>query len=158
MSKEETGRKPMSSSQHYMSEFRLSNKLKLHACSVRNNADGAMNPYDQYESPRNTRRHQRYELETELTANVRGVERRQVMRGRSLNINEGGIGGLFTSGWEVGTSVDLQFSVPITTTPVRVRAVVRNRTSYRHGFEFVNLTPEQRDTISRTCRTLGLLQ
>jgi c-di-GMP-binding flagellar brake protein YcgR len=125
---------------------------------VRNNADGAMNPYDQYESPRNTRRHQRYELETELTANVRGVERRQVMRGRSLNINEGGIGGLFTSGWEVGTSVDLQFSVPITTTPVRVRAVVRNRTSYRHGFEFVNLTPEQRDTISRTCRTLGLLQ
>jgi c-di-GMP-binding flagellar brake protein YcgR len=125
---------------------------------VGNNADGAMNPDEQYESPINTRRHQRYELETELTANIRGVERREVMRGRSLNINEGGIGGLFTTGWDVGTSVDLQFSVPIATTPVRVRAVVRNRTSYRYGFEFVNLTPEQRETISRTCRTLELLQ
>ena len=44
------------------------------------------------------------------------------MRGRSLNINEGGIGGVFIAGWEVGTSVGLQFSVPIATDPVRVRA------------------------------------
>ena len=125
---------------------------------VGNNNDGAMNRDEQYRSPINTRRHQRYELETELTANIRGLECRVVMRGRSLNINEGGIAGLFATGLDVGTSVGLQFSVPIATTPVRVRAVVRNRTSYRYGFEFVNLTPEQSETIGRTCRTLGLLQ
>lgn len=68
------------------------------------------------------------------------------------------IAGVFSAGWDVGASVSLQFSVPVATTPVRVRGVVRNRTGYRYGFEFVELTPEQQETISRTCRMLGLLQ
>ena len=106
----------------------------------------------------NNRRFERYELETELTANILGVERRAVMRGRCLNINEGGIAGLFTDGWDVGTSVELWFSVPFATALVRASGVVRNRAGYRFGFEFVDLTPEQRETIVRTCRTLRLLQ
>ena len=111
----------------------------------------------QSEPPTTRRRYPRYEIETELRANILGVERRE-MRGRSLNINEGGIAGVFTAGWDVGASVSLQFSVPIATIPVRVRGVVRNRAGYRYGFEFVELTPQQQETISRTCRTLGLLQ
>jgi len=107
--------------------------------------------------PSHTRRYQRYELETELRAAVLGVDHRE-MRGRSLNINEGGIAGVFVAGWEVGTSVDLQFSVPIATTPVRVKGIVRNCAGYRYGFEFASLTAEERETISRTCRTLDLLQ
>jgi hypothetical protein len=105
----------------------------------------------------NGRRYQRYELETELRAAILGVERRE-MRGRSLNINQGGIAGIFVAGWEVGTSVNLQFSVPIATTPVRVKGVVRNRTGYRYGFEFADLSSEERETINRTCKTLDLLQ
>jgi c-di-GMP-binding flagellar brake protein YcgR len=116
-----------------------------------------MNPNEQHDRPRNTRRYQRYEIETEMIAAVFGTERRE-LRGRSLNINEGGIGGVFAKGMDVGCSVNLQFSVPVVPTPVRVHGIVRNRTGYRYGFEFVDLTPEQRETISRTCRTLGLLQ
>ena len=104
-----------------------------------------------------SRRYHRYDLETELKAAILGVEPRE-MRGRSLNINEGGIAGVFVAGWEVGTSVALQFSVPVTTTPVRVKGVVRNCTGYRYGFEFADLTPEERETINRTCRTLEMLQ
>jgi c-di-GMP-binding flagellar brake protein YcgR len=111
----------------------------------------------QSEIPATRRRYPRYEIETELRATILGVKRR-VMRGRSLNINEGGIAGVFATGWDAGTSVNLQFSVPIATTPVRVRGVVRNRAGYRYGFEFVELTPQQQETISRTCRMLGLLQ
>jgi len=106
----------------------------------------------------NSRRFERYELETELTANSVGVKHRGTMRGPCLNINKGGIAGLFTDGWDVGTSVELCFSVPFATPPVRASAVVRNRVGYRFGFEFVDLTPEQRETIARTCTTLGLLQ
>jgi hypothetical protein len=116
-----------------------------------------MDPRQQSERPTNSRRFERYELETELRAAIPGVERRE-MRGRSLNINEGGIAGIFVAGWDVGTSVALQFSVPIATTPVRVKGVVRNRTGYRYGFEFSGLTAEERETITRTCRTLDLLQ
>jgi c-di-GMP-binding flagellar brake protein YcgR len=116
-----------------------------------------MDQHEQSERRTRTRRHQRYELETELRAAILGTEPRE-LRGRSLNINEGGIAGVFVTGWEVGTSVQLQFSVPVTTTPVRVRSVVRNCTGHRYGFEFADLTPEQRETITRTCTTLGLLQ
>lgn len=125
---------------------------------VGNNNDGSMNNDEQCEPPINTRRYQRYELETELRASLLCVERRGMTPGRSLDINEGGIAGVFATGWEVGSSVSLQFNVPIATAPVRVRAVVRNHTSYRYGFEFVNVTPEQRELISQTCRTLALLQ
>jgi len=111
----------------------------------------------QPERTTNLRRFQRYELETELRAAMLGVQHRE-MRGRSLNINEGGIAGIFVAGWEVGTSVALQFSVPIATSPVRVKGVVRNCTGYRYGFEFSDLTAEERETIKRTCRTLDLLQ
>jgi len=110
---------------------------------------------EQNELPRNTRRYQRYEIDSELIAAMLGTERRE-LRGRALNINEGGIGGLFAKEIDVGISVNLQFSVPVVTSPVRVHGVVRNRTGYRYGFEFVDLTQEQRETISRTCKTLGL--
>jgi len=116
-----------------------------------------MNQPHQPERKINSRRYQRYELETELRAVILGVEHRE-MRGRSLNINEGGIGGIFVTGWDVGTSVALQFSVPIAATPVKVKGVVRNCTGYRYGFEFTDLTAEERATIIRTCRTLDLLQ
>jgi c-di-GMP-binding flagellar brake protein YcgR len=116
-----------------------------------------MNQPHQPERTINSRRFPRYELETEMRAGVLGAEPRE-MRGRSLNINEGGLGGIFVAGWEVGTSVALQFSVPIAASPIKVKGVVRNQTGYRYGFEFTDLTPEERETIIRTCRTLDLLQ
>jgi len=105
----------------------------------------------------NTRRFQRYELETELRATVFGMEHRE-LHGRSLNINEGGIGGVFVAGWDVGTSVNLQFSVPIASNPISVRGVVRNCEGHRYGFEFADLTIEEQQMITRTCTTLSLLQ
>lgn len=88
---------------------------------------------------------------------VLGTELRE-LRGRSLNINEGGLGGVFAKAMDVGSNVTLQFSVPVIARPVRVNGIVRNRNGYRYGFEFVDLTSEQRETINRTCKTLGLLQ
>src|SRR6266478_4498815 len=105
----------------------------------------------QSEPPATRRRYPRYEIETELTATILGVGRRE-MRGRSLNINEGGIAGVFTAGWDIGASVNLQFSVPVAAMPVRIKGVLRNRTGYRYGFEFAELTPQQRKIITRTCR------
>jgi PilZ domain len=121
------------------------------------NGEGSMNRGRQRESAIDTRRYPRYTLETDLAATISG-ERAEMVRGSSLNINEAGLAGLFAIEWEVGTSVSLQFTVPFATAPVRVKAVVRNRTSYRYGFEFVDLAPEHRGTINRTCRMLGLFQ
>ena len=106
----------------------------------------------------NRRRYQRYEIDTHLRVTFLGVEQRGAMRGRSLDISEAGIAGVFVTEWEVGTPVRLEFSVPVTSSPVMVGGVVRSHSGYRYGFEFVDLSPDQREIISKTCRTLALLQ
>ena len=93
------------------------------------------------ESPINRRRYQRYEIDTQLQVTLLCLER-GTLRGRSLNISEAGIAGVFVTVWDVGTPVHLEFSVPVTSSPLRVGGVLRSRSGYRYGFEFVDLSPE----------------
>src|SRR5450755_4042412 len=104
--------------------------------SSRESDEGLMNRDVQPESSARARRYPRYEFETDVTATMLGMEGSEMARGCSLNINEAGIAGLFATEWELGASVNLQFSVPFASAEVKVRAVVRNRTSYQYGFEF----------------------
>ncbi len=119
---------------------------------------GPMNCAEEPERLVNRRRYPRYEIDTQLHVTTLGVEQRGTMRGRSLNISEAGIAGVFVTEWAVGTPVHVEFSVPVTSSPVRVGGVVRSHSGYRYGFEFVDLSPEQHEIISKTCRTLALLQ
>src|SRR5438046_4594838 len=111
-----------------------------------------MNNAEHHASPVK-RRYPRYEIDTEL--HVTTPDERATMRGRSLNISEAGTAGVFVTEWEVGTAVRLEFSVPVTSRPVRVGGILRSRSGYRYGFEFGDLSPEQREIISKTCRTLA---
>ena len=113
---------------------------------------------EEHESPINRRRYQRNEIDTQLRVTALGVEQRVTMRGRALDISEAGIAGVFVAVWDVGTPVHLEFSVPVTRSPVRVGGLLRSHSGYRYGFEFVDLNPDQREIISKTCRTLALLQ
>lgn len=117
-----------------------------------------MNSAEEHEWSTERRQHQRYEIDTELRASLAGMEPDSMMRGRSLDISEAGIAGVFTTAWEIGTPVRLEFSLPMINASLRVGAVVRSRSGYRCGFEFVNLSPEQRETVNRACRTLALLE
>jgi c-di-GMP-binding flagellar brake protein YcgR len=113
---------------------------------------------EEHEPPIIRRRYQRYEIDTQLHVTVLGVEQLGARRGRTLNISEAGIAGVFVTVWDVGTPVQLEFSVPVTRSPVRVGGLLRSHSGYRYGFEFVDLNPDQREIISKTCRTLALLQ
>jgi hypothetical protein len=106
----------------------------------------------------NRRRYQRYEIDTELHVTMLGLEQRGTMRGRTLNISEAGIAGVFVTVWDVGTPVHLEFSVPVTSSPLMVRGVLRSHSGYRYGFEFADLGPDQCEIIGKTCRTLALLE
>jgi len=59
---------------------------------------------------------------------------------------------------QFGTRVLLEFSVPVTSSPIRVGGVAHSHSGYRYGFEFVDLSPDQREVISKTCRNFALLQ
>jgi c-di-GMP-binding flagellar brake protein YcgR len=104
------------------------------------------------------RRYPRYEIDTELDVTIRGLEQRGTLRGRSLNISEAGIAGVFVTVGGIGVPVHLEFSVPVTGSSVRVEGIVRSQSGYRYGFEFVDLNSVQREVISKTCRTLALLE
>jgi c-di-GMP-binding flagellar brake protein YcgR len=99
------------------------------------------------------RRFPRYEIDAELNVATFGAGDQRVMRGRSLNISEAGMAGLFGTEWAAGTAVTLEFHVPVVSSPLSVDAIVRSRSDHRYGFEFVELNPVQRETISKTCRS-----
>jgi hypothetical protein len=117
-----------------------------------------MNCPNEQEGPINRRRYQRYEIDTQLDVTVLGVEQRRTMRGQALNISEAGIAGIFVTVWDVATPVHLEFSVPITRNPIRVEGLLRSHSGHCYGFEFVDLNPDQREILSKTCRTLALMQ
>ena len=117
-----------------------------------------MNCSEEDKGSSNARRFPRYEIDTELNVTTLRAAKQWPIRGRSLNISEAGMAGLFVTGWDIGTSVNLQFSVPVVSSPLSVGAVLRSRTDHRYGFEFLEMNPGQREIISKTCRTLGLLE
>ena len=117
-----------------------------------------MNRVQEQNPPPRQRRYERYDFDAQMQATMLGMEQRSPMRGRSLNISEAGMAGVFASDAEIGTAVLLEFSVPTTSSPVRVGGVLRNRSGYRYGFEFADLNSVQREIINKTCRTLALLE
>jgi hypothetical protein len=76
------------------------------------------------------RRHRRLEWETEVT--IRSAES---LPGRTLDISPSGMSALLPTELELGEIVDLNMKTPIGL--AAGRAVVRNRTVFRHGFEFL---------------------
>ena len=117
-----------------------------------------MNFPEEHKGSIESRRFPRYEIDTEIHVAMFGRERQEVMRGRALNISEAGVAGLFVTGWDAGTAVNLKFSVPVVSNPLSVDAVVRSRSDHRYGFEFVELNPVQHEIIGKTCRALALLR
>ena len=142
-----------------LSDFQ-NNSAKVRAClgQGEENTPSPMTYTEEHEALINRRRYQRYEIDTQLPVAMLGLEQRGTLRGRSLNISEAGIAGVFVTVWDVGTPVHLEFSVPVTSSPVRVGGVLRSRSGYRYGFEFGDLSPDQREIIDKTGRTLALLE
>jgi len=75
--------------------------------------------------------------------------------GRSNELAEDGIGGTLTGPLEPGEVVTMEFVLPLAVEPLKLRAVVRYRSGLRHGFEFLALTSQQRDTLRRVCEMLS---
>jgi len=101
-----------------------------------------------------TRRVPRYRTEIPLVVRVLGEDGYLSVRGRCFEIGELGLGAVITSELAAGEMVSLELSFPQVSDVQLLRAVVRHRMGYLHGFEFVGLLPEQRELIRTYCRTL----
>ena len=101
-----------------------------------------------------TRRFARYRTELPLIVKVLSVDGYMRVHGRCFEINDSGLGAVVTSEFRPGEMVSLEFSIPDVAEVQTLRAVVRHRMGFLHGFEFVGALPEQREHIRTYCRSL----
>ena len=75
--------------------------------------------------------------------------------GRSTEFGEDGIGGTLTGDLGPGEVVSMEFQLPLSSYPLKLRAIVRYRQGLHYGFEFLTLNQEQRNSIQRVCEMLA---
>jgi hypothetical protein len=76
-----------------------------------------------------------------------------VVRGRCTNVSEAGFGGVLAGEIEPGTEGSAKLTLRGLGEPLIIRAVVRNRHGFTHGFQFLDILPEQRRSIMRWVRS-----
>lgn len=76
------------------------------------------------------RRHPRITLEVEVLIVANGA----ILLGRTQDISKSGVAAIIPVELHVGAEAELQIKLPTGTKAVR--AIVRHRNVYRHGFEF----------------------
>jgi hypothetical protein len=79
------------------------------------------------------RRYPRFKLDTDIK--IRSPKAGFVP-GQTLEISECGLSAILPAELELGETVHLEFKLPLG--DVALQAIVRNRSIYRHGFEFVS--------------------
>ena len=104
------------------------------------------------------RRYPRYAADVKISVQVFRQGQTSSLWGRSNELGEDGIGGTLTGELEVGEVVSLEMSLPLATTPIKLRALVRYRSGLRHGFEFLAMNDQQRDMLRRVCQMLATRQ
>ena len=96
-------------------------------------------------------RHQpRFKIEVAVTIHSRSCG---TLKGHTLDLSESGIGVLLTIEVPVGEFVELEFTLPFG--EVKTYAIVRQRSAFRYGFQFVNSNSES-EVIRSTYRQLAM--
>jgi hypothetical protein len=99
------------------------------------------------------RRHPRYKLEVEIRVYPRNSA---VVRGHTVDISESGVSAILRVEVPIGEVVRLEFSLP--TGDVDIQALVRQRSAFRYGFQFVVEASSAQDVVWRMCRQLAVEQ
>jgi len=101
------------------------------------------------------RRYPRFAIDSRMHVRMfQGGEFRNCW-GHTTEIGQDGIGATLTGELESGEIVSLEIPLPLSPYPLKVRAIVRYRQGLRYGFEFLTLSPNQRDMICRVCEVLA---
>lgn len=101
------------------------------------------------------RRFPRYAVDIRITAAVFRSGKTLSLWGRSTELGEDGIGATLTGELEPLEVVSLELALPLSSQPMKLRAIVRYRYGLRHGFEFLRVSEQQRQTLRRLCEMLS---
>lgn len=77
-----------------------------------------------------------------------------IIPGRSVDLNEAGLGAVLDQELVPGELVTVEFELPMLGKTFSPRATVRRRSGSQYGFEFVHIDPEQQQAIRALCEVL----
>jgi hypothetical protein len=103
-----------------------------------------------------TRRYSRYAMDARIHVHVFRHGEISYFWGRSTELGLDGIGGTLTGNLEPGEVVSMEFPLPVSPYPLKLRAVVRYRIGLHYGFEFLTPTQEQKAALERVCQMLSV--
>jgi hypothetical protein len=89
-----------------------------------------------------TRRFRRFKLDVPVRLIIQTEDCTRIVDGRGNELNEGGMAVHAGVELTLDEPVEIEFTPPYTSEPLRAHAMVRNRTGYRYGLEFMLTTPE----------------
>ncbi len=92
----------------------------------------------------------RFKFETDITVYARSCG---LLKGHTIDISESGVSALLMIEVPLGEVVELEFTVPYG--PVRIYAMVRQRSAFRYGFQFVQ-SEVICELIRPTCHELAM--
>lgn len=102
-----------------------------------------------------TRRYPRHPMDVRMNVQVFRAGQVIYLWGRSTEMGMDGIGGTLTGDLEPGEVVSMEFPLPLSPYPLKLRAIVRYRIGLHYGFEFLTPTAGQREALERVCQMLA---
>jgi hypothetical protein len=94
------------------------------------------------------RRYKRHKIDLPVRVVVPLEDKTRIVTGRGNELNEGGLSVFAGTELRVGDHAFIEFTPPYSGKPVRVAAVVRNRSGYNYGVEFLPGDLQQQQRIS----------
>jgi c-di-GMP-binding flagellar brake protein YcgR len=104
------------------------------------------------------RRFERFDVDCRVKLIRNRIGKASVHFGRASNVSMGGIMLTLPAELDAGESVQLEFNLPNLTQVLQLRGIVRQRLgNYTYGIEFRDMTEAARQSITRMCETLRVL-
>lgn len=96
-----------------------------------------------------SRRWQRYKVNVPIRVIVCRAMRASIFDGRGTSLSEGGMALFAGAELRPGDQVAVEFTPPFSTPPIRVDAMICNRTGYHYGVEFLAADNAQRQSVAQ---------
>ena len=108
-------------------------------------------------APTDWRRHRRftrYKLDIRVSIIRDNDGKKETLNGRCRHLGQGGLGAILAGELSANEVVSLEFTLPGQSQSMQIRAAVRQRHGFHHGFEFLALSPAQLEAIRETEKSL----
>src|SRR3954454_928332 len=99
----------------------------------------------------------RFKVDLKVRVQIRSGATLRTVHAQASDLSLGGLAMYLPADLALGETIELEFTLPYTSSPVTVLAIVRNRRSYQYGVEYVNLLPSIAVAIRRACVSLALV-